>query len=153
MHTKKKKRLFCIACGFGALLITALVLPCPIDGFWVLSVITNSHGCDAHAFLRFADGKVRFYHDLAAPSESGTYRRMKDNTYEWVFSSREPPVVVHTGLFWGRFDGIDRDRGNAWGHRDLHFLDAERIVHDTENPPTPSPNKSLEPTADRSNAK
>jgi hypothetical protein len=107
-----------------------LILPCPIGGNWVSRL--NDHLCGDHAFLRFSEGRVTFYHDHSRPEDWGRYTRAGWHTYRWDCAgdgNKGRPIFVHGGWLFVRFTGVYY-APTVWGIRDLALTDTGRIIRE-----------------------
>ena len=124
-----KHRRFLGACSL-VILIIRLIVPCPIHGNYVGAF--TSHMCDDHAFLRFADGQVRYYHGDLKPHYNGAYEKVGWNTYIWKNGEKDPfPETIHVGWFfiwWENNTDIQTFKRRNWLHRDCDIYDTEKML-------------------------
>ncbi len=142
MKPVAKRRLKLAFTAIGFLVLCRLVLPIPLRGNW--TGYLTYHLCDLHAFVRYADGRVIFYHGLDSPSPDGSYTRVGWNTYRWDPAANEgKPITVHPGWLFVRYEGVGTN-GTVWGVRDLLFGATARIIRETEAMPSKPARKKRE---------
>lgn len=133
MKPVTKRRLKWALGVIGFLVLCRLVLPVPLRGNWI-GYLTE-HMCDEHAFIKYADGKATFYHDLDRPNPYGTYTRIGWQTYWWDGAENKgKPIIVHPGWVFVRYEGVGTN-GTVWGVRDLLFGATARIIRESEAMP------------------
>src|SRR5512133_1086390 len=100
------KRKIKLAFGvLGILVLCRLAIPVPLRGDWC--GFFTEHMCDEHAFVRYADGNVTFYHDHSPPKRDGTYVRVGWSTFRWVGPSNfNKPITAYPGWFFVRYEGV-----------------------------------------------
>jgi hypothetical protein len=117
-----------VAASVVAVAALRLLVPCPIRGSYVGS-LTAAHGCEAHAFLRFADGQAAYFHGDSQPHYWGTYQKAGWNTYTLRGSTNDPfPQAIHVGWLFMRMEDGARPPGHYWLHRDFHVIQDARMV-------------------------